>query len=648
METRPLTDAEIATLVRQNCTAETWETVRVHPEFTPENRVSDTVFSGDVTLGMFEGQTSDPSFPPTGVRRARLHNTVVGDNCRIADADIANTDIGNRSLVYKVDSIAHTGESSFGNGSPCHVLSEDGARNVPLWRNLSAQWLHLVLHLKNSVAANKLEQFVRDDATGLRASRSHIGEGSRIRFAGILRNVHLGPGTVVEGAARIVDCMAISSEAAPAFLGEGVAAEDCIFLQGSRTAGGTRLAHSLVGEGVNLDQDFFAKHSLFFANSELTLGESACSACGPFTVSHHRATLILTCQCSFNTFGSAANSSNHHFKLGPRHGGILRRGTRCGSGSYLFWPGDVGAFSTVVGKHMRHLDTAAFPFSLITAAGEQSLLIPGVNLFSAGVFRDERKWPRRDKRHGIAQPRDLVNPAVMSPYTMQAAAKGLELLRTHLPQALQGIDLRHGGAVIPASRVGPGIALYENALAYHLGTCLLGNLSESPADRQSAVRDLVALIRREAGGAGEADGGEWRDWGGMLLSGNAAKTILSGIESGEIAAAAAVDEALRAAHIGYDREELRWAAARWLAWYGEASAAAMEKFLDACSDAMDFCDARRLKDAAKEFQDGVMLGFGVEDDAAQSFERVRGQLSDDPVVAEMRFPADPLSRLFRP
>lgn len=647
METRALTDAEIATLTRQNCSAASWDAVRVHPRFSPNGVVTGTAFSGDIVLGLCVGQTGEPSLPPPGIHQARLHNVTVGDGCRIAQADIADADIGDNAVVYKVDSISHAGASSFGNGSPCQAVAEDGARSIPLWRNLSAQWAHLILHVKNSAAARRLEQLIHDDAQALRSTRSHIGTGCRIQFAGTLRNVHLGPGTILDSTAKLVDCTTVSSEAAPAFLGEGVSAEDCIFLQGSRTAGGARLVHSLVGEGVTLDHAFFAKHSLFFANSEFTLGESACSVCGPFAVSHHRATLILTCQCSFNTFGSAANSSNHHFKLGPRHGGVLRRGTRCGSGSYLFWPCDIGAFSSVVGKHMRHLDTAAFPFSLLTAVGDESVLVPGVNLFSAGVFRDERKWPQRDKRSAIASPRDLVNPAVMSPYAMQAILRGLELLRAHRIQAGEGKDLSHGGAIIPASRVEPGITFYENALLLYLGDCLARNLGELPTNHNTAIAAVTSLLHQQTTAPSNIATHDWRDWGGMLLSGAAARTIVSGIEDGDLTTADAVDAALRSAHAAYVRDELDWTISCWREHYGEASAETVSNFLDACRDAVAFRTARQLKDAAKEFQDSVMLGFGVEDDARQSFQRVRGDMDDDPVVTEMRSGTDAIARLTR-
>ncbi len=513
MELRYLRNAEIEMLYASGCQADNWRNIRVAPGFSPDS-VSHTAFSGHIILGDYTGEIALKNMPflRAGIRHCRLHNVTVGSNSHIASATIANTDIEDNVLVQEADFIGQTAPSSFGNGSPVHCVAEDGARSVPLWHGLSAQWAHVILHCKGSPAGDALETAIRHEAEALASARSRIGAGSRIQFAGLLENIRLGRGTRIERAARLANVHAVSTEAAPVLIGEGVAAEDCVLQQNARVLGGVRLVRCLVGEGVTLDNAFFAKHSLFFANSEFTLGEAACVMAGPFAVSHHRATLVLTCQTSFCTFGSGANSSNHHFKLGPRHGGVLRRGARCGSGSYLFWPSDIGAFSTVVGKHARNLDTSAFPFSLVTATGERTILVPGVNLFSAGLFRDEGKWRERDGREGIAQPRDLCETAILSPYTMEAAERGLELLLRQ--REAGGSDLAHNGAVVPASRIDVGVALYEAALMYYTGRVLF----ERAAERfgRSGPGEVLALVEEVLAAPGGESCEGWRDWGGML------------------------------------------------------------------------------------------------------------------------------------
>ncbi len=53
------------------------------------------------------------------------------------------------------------------------------------------------------------------------------------------------------------------------------------------------------------------------------------------------------------------------YKLGPLHQGIVERGSKTGSFSYMLWPSKIGAFTAVIGKHYSNMDTTDFPFSYI-------------------------------------------------------------------------------------------------------------------------------------------------------------------------------------------------------------------------------------------------------------------------------------------
>ncbi|MCC8189706.1 MAG: DUF4954 family protein, partial [Planctomycetes bacterium] len=441
--------------------------------------------------------------------------------------------------------------------------------------------------------------------------------------------VWIGDGARIEGAAALVDCYLADAADAPVRIGEGVAAEDCVFLGSAEVEGGVRLGHCLVGEGVSLSGGFSAKHSLFFANSQFALGEASCSLAGPFAVSTHKATLVLTSQCSFCTFGSAANASNHHFKLGPLHGGVLRRGVRCGSGSYLFWPADIGAFTTVVGRHCGHLDTVDFPFSLLLAKDDRSVLVPGVNLFTSGSFRDADKWARRDRRQGVRRPRDLVNPAVLSPYTLQAMETGVALLERCREME---VDLRHGGAVIPAGRIEPALALYRAALVFHTGLRLLLGARDRRQGAAPRVEDFMDCLEEATAGE-DRTGGTWRDWGGMLLPGVQADQVLADLADGRLTDADALQARLEELHAGYDGMEREWLARRWIREYGDPTRRTVSAFVAAWRQTVQFRHACFVKDAGKEFTPECAFGFGVEGNAGEYFRRIRGSLTDHPLLA---------------
>ena len=148
---------------------------------------------------------------------------------------------------------------------------------------------------------------------------------------------------------------------------------------------------------------------------------------GPYTVTHHRSTLLIGACVSFFNAGSGTNQSNHLYKLGPVHQGILERGAKTGSDAYLLWPARVGPFSTVVGQHTASFDSGDLPFSHIGQDGGRTVISPGVNLINVGSRRDAEKWPARDRRRD-PEKLDLISHGRLTPFTVGRIRRGLDLL----------------------------------------------------------------------------------------------------------------------------------------------------------------------------------------------------------------------------
>ena len=72
---------------------------------------------------------------------------------------------------------------------------------------------------------------------------------------------------------------------------------------------------------------------------------------------------------SFMNAGSGTNQSNHAYKLGPRHHGVLERGCKTASGSHISWPAHIGAFSLVMGHCAPGTDSSEWPFSYLVEQG---------------------------------------------------------------------------------------------------------------------------------------------------------------------------------------------------------------------------------------------------------------------------------------
>lgn len=629
MATRSLTRDEIGILENQGCTADDWTRVLAADRFRPEGAAVRVEFAGDVTLGDCSGEVAVAGGARrAGLRDCRLHDVTVGDRCLIRHADLSRVDIGDACVIDRVGRIAGLAPTSFANGLDANVLTEHGGRAVPLWRKLSSQAAHLLCHLHGQPAAEALLAMIGKDAAQLASDRSRIAAHCRIERTTSLTDVYVEEGAVIDGVAALRECYVASSTEAPAVIGAGVIAERVVFQRASVTTDGVKLVNCLVGEGAKLERGFSSEHSLFFANAAFAQCEACSVMAGPFSVSHHKATLALTCQCSFTNFGSGSNASNHHFKLGPLHGGILGRGTRVGSGSYLFWPADIGAFSTVTGRNNKNIDTRDFPFSLVVGEGKRSCLVPAVNIFTTGVFRDEKKWPDRDQRGGIAEPLDWYRSEALSPYIIQYADRGLAAIK----QAFHsGDDLEIGGVVIPESRFDSALKLYRAVGVFQTGLCLLDYCRRYADTQTPTLADLTGALAVAQGEDG-ADAGDWADWGGLLLSGGRAKRFLGELAAGKYPDADALGAAFRKIHDEYPDMEWRWLAMRWREEFGAPNPDKVKQFLGDWREAVLFRRARLWRDAVKDFSIEKRISFGIEQSCDDDFREARGKFEAHPLV----------------
>ncbi len=114
-------------------------------------------------------------------------------------------------------------------------------------------------------------------------------------------------------------------------IGDGVTATDFIMCSGSRVEDSAILSDCFVGQGVRMGRQIAAENCLFFANCEALHGETCSVFAGPYTVTHHKSSLLIAGLFSFYNAGSGTNMSNHMYKLGPLLQGILERGSKTGS-----------------------------------------------------------------------------------------------------------------------------------------------------------------------------------------------------------------------------------------------------------------------------------------------------------------------------
>ena len=633
---RKLNEDEIRLLQEHSCTADDWANIEVAQNFKTDY-VFHTRFSGKVKLGVFEHEftLAGGMKKHSGLYHTTLHNVTVGDNCCIENVKnyIANYEIGDYAFIENVDIILVDGCSKFGNGVEVAVLNETGGREVMMHDRLSAHQAYIMaLYRHRPALIEKMKAIVEKYADDNASTTGRIGSHVTIVDSGYIKNVKIGDHCKIEGAGRLKNGSLNSNEHAPIHIGYGVVCDDFIISSGSSVEDGTTLTRCFIGQACHLGHNYSASDSLFFSNCQEENGEACAIFAGPFTVTHHKSTLLIAGMFSFMNAGSGSNQSNHMYKLGPIHQGALERGAKTTSDSYILWPAKVGAFSLVMGRHVNNADTSNLPFSYLIEQQNTTYLVPGVNLRSVGTIRDAQKWPKRDRRkdpHRL----DQINYNLLSPYTIQKMMKGRQILKDLRRVSGETSETyAYQSAKIKNSSLNKGIQLYETAIHKFLGNSLIKRLEETKFQSDGEIRDRL-LPDTEIGS------GEWVDVSGLIAPKSEIEKLMMDIESGMLTDVDGIHERFVEMHRNYYTYEWTWAYEKILSFYGlqaeSITAKDVTMIVKKWQEAVVGLDKMVYADAKKEFSLSAMTGFGADgsrEEQELDFEQVRGVFESNPFV----------------
>ncbi|MBQ3245824.1 MAG: DUF4954 family protein [Bacteroidales bacterium] len=638
---RKLSEGEVRTLEAHLCTAADWDMIEVSEDFSPEH-VSNTRFSGRIRMGAFRKEFALPGGmrKHSGLYHATLHNVVVGDDCCIENVKnyIANYTIGHDTFIENVDIILTDGTSSFGNGVEVSVLSETGGREVAIHDRLSAQTAYIMaLYRHRPEMISRLKEMVAHYVEGVSSDMGTIGSDVVIVDSGYIKNVKVGDCCKIEGASRLKNGSINSTYDAPVHVGVGVIGDDFIISGGACVEDGVTFSRCFIGQACKLGHNYSATDSLFFANCQGENGEACSIFAGPFTVTHHKSTLLIAGMFSFMNAGSGSNQSNHMYKLGPIHQGIMERGAKTASDSYILWPAKVGAFSLVMGRHVSHQDTSDLPFSYLIEQQNVSFIMPGANLKSVGTIRDAKKWPVRDRRTGNDR-LDQVNCNLLSPYTIQKMLNGISVLKRL--QEISGVNsdiYSYQSGKIKNTSLRNGLKYYGMAIDKFLGNSLITRIMNSEFE---SIEDL----RKALVPTSEYGEGDWVDISGLIAPKNAVLDLLDDIQNGVLTDVEAVNSRFADMHAKYYRYEWKWAYRVIREYYGTdlstASAEDLQAIVRRWKESVTGLDNMIYDDARKEFSLSAMTSFGADGDEVQmreDFMQVRGSFFEaDPFVASVK------------
>ena len=569
---RYMTPAEISAAESLGSSAEAWSQVRVSEDFTPFQLL-----------------------------QSHLEGTVeIGSGARIIRSRVCNYRIGEGALIEGVTALECRRRSTFGNGVGVATMNECGGRTVRIFDRMSAQIAYLMAvyrHRPQTVAA--LERMVEAYAEAGASEMGSVGRNTRIVGAKFIREVRIGDEVCIDGASMLENGTVCDG----AHIGVDVKAYDFIAAEKAHIDNGSIVERCFVGESCRLDKAFTAAESLFFANSHCENGEAASIFAGPYTVSHHKSSLLIAGMFSFFNAGSGANQSNHLFKSGAVHQSVHLRGCKFGSSTYIMAPAIEGPFTLVLGRHTQHHDTSAFPFSYLVEQDGRSALMPGANLTSYGTVRDIGKWLERDRR---TVKRDRINFEEYNPYLAGGMIDAVNTLNSLAEAHPDAESYVHNHALIRSTQLQRGLKLYNKAIVASLG----------------------AMLRN--GEPGRADGtGRWNDVAGQYVPRREVKRILDAIANGGIDSLEGIDRAFDRIAADYDHYARSWAEGVLAQLLGHAPSP--EEIAEAVTAGERTRETLRKSaedDRARDCSPAMAVGYGVdadsEEEKMQDYHTVRG------------------------
>ena len=592
---RSLTSEEIEVLKSNDCWAEDWTSINVSEDFKP-NYMHRVMLYGEVNIGAFNKnvEVSQGFVKHSGINNATLRNVTIGDDCLVENVGnfINNYTIGDDCYISNISTMETTEGATFGEGNLVSVLNEVGEGNVILFSDLNSQLAaFMVKHFSDKELKENIRQLIKTDIENKAPERGQIGSNVKIVNTKEITNCVINDLCEVNGASRLSDCTLLGSVHGNVYIGTGVIIENSIIAEGSSVINSVKIQDCFVGEACQLSNGFTASASVFFANSYMSNGEACAAFCGPFTASHHKSSLLIGGMFSFYNAGSATNFSNHAYKMGPMHWGILERGSKTASGAYLLMPATLGSFSVCFGKLMHHPNTRNLPFAYLIADGDKMFLIPGRNITTVGLYRDIKKWPKRDLR-AQENRKSIVNFDWLSPFSVGEILKGKKILESLREVTGDNVSqyLYHE-YIIPATSLHKGIKYYDIALRIYMGAVLKRVLKRDPAITPPSTQIGV---------------GDWDDLSGLLLPVSEEDRIVKDMREGNIETIQQLLERFEEINNNYREYQWAWTYSVICDYYG-ISEITLE---DANRIHEDYIRARRSwiaeikKDAEKEYAMG--------------------------------------------
>ena len=226
-------------------------------------------------------------------------------------------------------------------------------------------------------------------------------------------------------------------------------------------------------------------------------------------------------------------------------------------------------------------------------------IVPGRNITTVGLYRDIKKWPKRDKRPASCR-KSVINFDWLSPFTVGEIEQGKKILEQLQKAGGKNVSsYNFQEYIINASSLKKGIKYYDIALRIYMGAVMKRQLKWlEEHNRVPSPENFLPVTQ-----TGE---GQWNDLSGLLLPVSEEERLLNDIKNGGIESIQEVLDRFNDINEHYREYQWSWTYRLILDYYGLEALddAAMQRIRE------DYIKARRAwiaeirKDAQKEFDMG--------------------------------------------
>ena len=448
---RHLTQNEMAILIRNNNSANDWNSILVGASFNPDV-IRGNKFTGFVRMGNMSDdilQYHDLQLP-IGITNSNISSCDIGSNVAIHNVRyLSHYIIGDNCILFNIDEMACTDHAKFGNGIVkdgededvriyLEIMNETGCRKVCPFDGMIAADAYLWgKYIDDTPLQKRLKELTQKRYDSRRGYYGTIGAGCVIKNSSIIKDVKIGECCYIKGASKIKNVTINSSDKEPTQIGENVIMVNGIVGYGCNIFYSTTSVRFILGSNSKLKYGARLINSFMGDNSTISCCEVLNNLIFPAHEQHHNNSFLIASLImgQSNIAAGATLGSNHNSRAND--GEIV-----AGRG---FWPGlccsvkhscKFASFTLLAKADYNYEMNIPFPFALIS----NNVQLDTLDILPAfwwqydmyALQRNSWKFNNRDSRVRKLQ---NIEFDAFAPDSMEEAIAAMKLLEVLVARA---------------------------------------------------------------------------------------------------------------------------------------------------------------------------------------------------------------------